>query len=182
LTEETAPLTADNNEKEGLPPSRNHLEAMSGSGKRNITREKLIVQRSHDRTGLRTNPAQRIRPFRFGPPQAAHAIAIGEEKDSPNKTYGSVDGVLAFTKSISSAYDRTRSRGYSTTSVLKPGGSALIRAPKSSPVPSIPGNRSSRGSEDGIHTIVDGPAYSPSHLDEKRSTRQPTDACCYARW
>jgi len=110
------------------------------------------------------NPAQRIRPFKFGPEEAARAIASGVEKDSAKRTYGSARGETDWTSCCSSEYDKVLSEGYLTIVASISSGRSLAKAVKSAPVPSMPGNSMSFIGEGGINIILAGSFFWLSRL------------------
>jgi len=81
-------------------------------------------------------------------------MARGEENDSARSTKGSEPTVTDSRSCASSGEERARSAGYRTIWTSKPCGSAWTNGANKSPVPSMPGKRTSLGIPEDIEVIV----------------------------
>jgi len=135
-------------------PASQRLATNRGSGiRKNVGAKSEPRHCRQPRSGLDANPAQRTGAARFTGFAAAHWIARGVEKDSATSTNGPETGQDARTMSASSEYERHRSVGYRTVAVLNASGVAFTKSVNSSPVPSIPGNRTSVGQSGAITRV-----------------------------
>jgi hypothetical protein len=177
LTEEITDWTVDTIPVGGLAPTSNSLIAIGGG----VTRKQIgarneEMKRSQPGIGLEANPAQITSPRRFGGLEAAHSMAIGEENDSARSTNGPESTVTDSRSCVNSEKERVRSAGYRTIWTSKPFGSASTNCANKSPVPSMPGRRTSLGARVNIEVMV---ASAP--LDGNPSAKVAGSGCMVTR-
>ena len=124
-----------------------HIKGARTQRGRDFNGRKAASGRAHPSQGkgFLAKVAHRMRATSPAGERAAMRMAMGPEKDSPNRMNRRSRGSATSTRASSSSYPKGRSLGYATMSDSTPGPKLFTNSPNSFPVPSRPGSNTSVG-------------------------------------